>query len=331
MGCTRMSKGLMCAVAAGLLAVAPVANAQDTMGGTTTTMSGSTTTTTTTTGGDMGMSGGMTSSMSMQAMPVSGSVVRYYVDRSGYVTAMDLQTTDGVQFVRFSPSMGQRLYTAFPPGSANATVYVVGSPTTRWDAVGLTAPAPGTMSSPYMVSDAQLLESEPYILPGAQMVTVTGQLQNLIVSNTGEVVGMVLDNNTLVRVPREVRHHAPGHAGTERVSALFKGADISVTGYPEAPMYGVLSRYPQRIIGSAISVNGKNVGAIGVPMMNPRSNSSLLNVDIGGTQQTAEETRASGMGYTTYTPDTSMMMGAGTGTTTGSMGNTASGTATTGQ
>jgi hypothetical protein len=34
-------------------------------------------------------------------------------DRSGYVTAMDVQTADGVQFVRFSPGMGSRLYTTY--------------------------------------------------------------------------------------------------------------------------------------------------------------------------------------------------------------------------
>jgi len=323
MGCKEMSKGFACAVAAGLLALAPVAKAQDTTTSTTTT----TTETTTMGGGTMG--GDM--SMSTQAMPVTGTVVRYYVDRSGYVTAMDLQTAEGVQFVRFSPTLGQRLYTQFPPGTPNATLYVMGSANTRWDAVGLTAPAPGAMMRASMLTDVELLEAEPYIMPGAKMMNVAGKLTNLIVAGTGEVVGLVLDNSTLVRVPREVRHIAPGYAGTMRVTPLFKGAMVKATGYEEAPMYGVISRFPSRIKASTIVVDGRNVGALGVPMMSGKSRDALFNVNIGGTEQTAEEMRAGGMGYTVYTPDTSMMMGAGTGTTTGDMGSTTMGSPTTPQ
>jgi len=338
MGCKKFSAGrFTCAVAAGLVAFAPVAaNAQDTTSSTTTT-----TTSTTTMSGDM----------SMQPMAMTGTVLRYYVDRAGYVTAMDVQTAEGVQFVRFSPGMGQRLYTQYPVGS-NANFYVMGSPTTRLDVVSMTAPAAGMTLMPYMTTDVQALDSEPYIMAGAKMVTMSGSLKNIIANEMGEVVGLVLGvksaaaaaedtgavtdkpldkavtdtmmnnmaNDILVRVPREVRQIAPGYAGTNRVTPFFKGSNVEVTGYPEAPRFGVLSSYHNRIAATALVVNGRAVGALGVPLMNVKDSATLFKVDLGSTTRTAEETRAMGMGYSVYDPSGSMMMGAGTGTTTGSMG-----------
>ncbi|HEX8550264.1 MAG TPA: hypothetical protein VF681_01785 [Abditibacteriaceae bacterium] len=290
----KMTAGVLCSVVAGALALAPVAKAQDTMM--------STTTTTT-----------MSNDASMTPMAVTGTVVRYYVDRAGYVSAMDIQTANGIEMVRFSPGMGNRLYNTYPVGG-QASVYVVGSPTTRWDVVGMGATAPTTMMAPQMLSDVQLLDSEPYILAGTKLVTKSGKLSDLIVNDQGEVVGMILDNSMLVRVPREVRNIAPGAAGTERVAGLFKGADVEVTGYPEAPRYGVLSSFTDRIAANALVVNGRAVGSIGVPMMSREMTESVFNVNVGGTDRTAEELRAQGMGYTTYMP-----MSSGAGMTNGTM------------
>ncbi len=365
MRCKQIKVGhLACAAAMGLIAVAPGAQAQTEM---------STTTTST--------------SMSMsQPTLVTGTVLRYYVDRSGYVTAMDVQTAEGVQFVRFSPGMGTRLYNTYPVGGT-ASVYVTGSPASRWDvvSVGATAPAPGGMMMPYTVTDAELLDAEPYIMAGAKMVTVSGKLRNLIVNDRGEIVGLVLggggggrergmmetaamsgDGTTmtssstasgdtmtttttttttnvagtgtmmgmeprgiLVRVPREFRHIAPGYAGTERVTPLFKGAVVEVTGYPEAPRYGVLDIYNQRIAANALVVNGRAVGAIGIPMMSAKASRALFGgVDIGGTGRTSEEMRAAGMGYTVY--GTSNTMGGDPAMTTDAAGTTSTGTGTDG-
>jgi len=372
MRCKQIKVGhLACAVTMGLVAISPAVRAQSDM---------STTTTTTT----------ETTSMSMSSQPtlVTGTVLRYYVDRSGYVTAMDVQTAEGVQFVRFSPGMGTRLYTTYPVGGT-ASVYVTGSPTTRWDVVsmGATAPAPGGMMQPYTVTDAELLDSEPYIMAGAKMVTMTGRLRNVIVNKQGEIVGLVLgggggrgrmqsgmmetsatmssdattmtssstaagDTTTmsattpptnmsagmsggmamqprgiLVRVPREFRHIAPGYAGTERVTPLFKGAMVEVTGYPEAPRFGVLDVYNQRIAANALVVNGRAVGALGMPMMNPKASKALFGgVDIGGAGRTSEELRAAGMGYTVY--GTSNSMGGDPTMTTDNASSTMTGTGT---
>jgi len=126
---------------------------------------------------------------------------------------------------------------------------------------------------------------------------------------------MMEPRGILVRVPRELRHIAPGHAGTARVTPLFKGANVEVTGYNEAPRFGTLSRYAQRISANAIVVNSRAVGAIGIPMMRAKDQKALFNnVDLGGSSMSAEEMRASGMGYTVY--GTSNSMGGSTTMTT---------------
>ncbi len=439
MSCKKISVGhLVCGVALSALALTPLAaQAQTgTMGG-----GGMG-------GGGMGGGMGMDNTMAMSGQPtlVTGTVLRYYVDRAGYVTAMDVQTAEGVQFVRFSPGMGQRLYTTYPVGG-QASVYVMGSQAmgmNRMDVVGMgsTMPAPGTMMQPFTVTDADLLDSQPFIQAGAKMVTQRGKLTDIIVNDSGEVVGLVLNGSsmmnmkkkmmakgmmgstmmvmpdgrmmpvrmqdgramvamtdgtsvelmmqdgkyvvpesmtgakmmmvmpdgrqmdmdtvdgkmmvmmpdgtmaatgadgtmmmpgtmmpdttmampapgmmggmmggmmqgsTLVRVPREFRHISMGAAGTERVTPLFRGADVEVTGFPEAPRFGVLSFYQNRIAASALVVNGRAVGALGIPMMGNKDMRALFNnVNIGGGGRSAEELRAAGMGYTVYGTSQSM-------------------------
>jgi len=294
MRCKMNSVGrLACGVAVGALALAPVAaKAQDTMAG------GTASTTTTTT-------------MSAEPMLATGSVVRYYVDRSGYVTAMDVQTADGVQMVHFAPNMGQRLYTTYPVGG-NISVWVTPSSmgAGHWNAVGVGQTRPMTFMEPYTVNAVDLLQAEPYILTGAKMTTVSGNLSRMIVSNTGEVLGLVLDNQTVVRVPREVRHIAPGYAGSDRITPLFKGAMVRATGYPEAPRYGVLSPYGSRLVANTITVNGRAVGALGVPLMSNEQQRALIKTDIGGATMSNEEMAAMGMGYSVYNP-TGAAMGSG--------------------
>lgn len=382
----------MCAVAAGVIAIAPMAQARkhrnqstsDTTMTTTTSTDTSTTTSGSMSGGGMGSGTGSSMMMSSTPTQVTGQVLRYYVDRSGYVTAMDVQTANGVEMVRFAPGMGQRVFSTYPVGG-QASVWVMGSPSgsmTRWDVVGMGNTMPTVMMQPYMVSDVDLLAAEPFIMAGTKLVTISGTLRDLVTNNTGEVVGLVLGSPTmhsmmnrhmkgmmntsmsggtgmdttasggmmssdmgmmsgdvLVRVPREERQVAPGYAGTDRVTPLFKAARVEVTGYPEAPRYGVISAYPNRIAAQAIVVNGRAVGALGFPMMSMEQSRSLFNkVNIGGTNRSAEEMRASTMGYTTYDPSgmgggTGMMngtsttsnMGTGGGSTTGGGANTNTG------
>jgi len=383
MDCTKRTTGrLICAVAAGVIAIAPMAQARhhkqsttDTSAATTSTDTTTSSTTTTATTAGTGTTGsGMDTSMAMSSTPqqVTGTVQRYYVDRNGYVSAMDVQTANGTDMVRFAPGMGQRIFSTYPVGG-QASVWVMGSSygmgMTRWDVVGMGNTMPTAMMTPYMTSDLELLQSEPYISTGAKLVTMSGMLKRFITGSNGEVLGIVLSHphmssmmnrhikdakmNTpapsgsmsagmmagdmgmmggdlLVRVPREERQVDPGAAGTARRAGLFKGADVEVTGYPEAASYGVMSIYPERIAATAIVVNGRAVGAVGFPRMMRGSHDTLIGFDLGGTSKsgkgkgmmssTPEEMSAMRSGYMTYDPSMSSgsgMMGTDSGSTSG--------------
>jgi len=77
-------------------------------------------------------------------------------------------------------------------------------------------------------------------------------------------------NWTLIRVGPEYRP-APSHGDMSRVTPLLVGDDIIATGYLEAPRYGALSPYSQRLISSAIVVNGQSVGIEGFPVMTTKT------------------------------------------------------------
>lgn len=246
-----------------------------------------------------------TTSSTMAPMPVSGTVLRYYVNRAGFVTAMDVQTAEGIRMVRFAPSMAQNLTSMYPVGST-ASVYVSSSMSggmTRYDLVGMGAemPAPTAMMSPMMVSDIDLLKAEPFTTIGAQQTRYTGNLSGYVADPmNGEILAIILDNKTLVRVPRENRLVQASMA-PEGIVPMMKGADVVVYGVPEAPRFGSVSPYETRVIATGIAVNGRALGPLGFGRMKMTKNSTLLgfNIPVGGTLST-EETAAMGMGYSTY-------------------------------
>jgi len=397
MGCKKLLGRLVCSAAIGASVMAPLtARAQDatTGGGTDATTGG---TMGGTTGGTMDATMGAGGMTSTQPVAVSGTVVRYYTDRSGYVTAADIQTANGIQMVHFSPGMGQRLYTTSPTGGQiNVWVTPSAMGAGHWDVVGVGAnmPAAGFMNA-YTTTAVDLLDAEPYIMAGAQLMTVRGRLNGLVTANNGEVLALVLDNadigsaamgargmnnagtgggtgggtdmgaggtmgggtdmgagggtmgtgtggtmshgmwmspmtgRVLVRVPRELRHISPGALGTGRVTPLFRGAEVTAKGYLEAPRYGAISTFSDRLVANAIVVDGRSVGALGVPMMRRTSNTALfggLDIPLPGGAASPEEIRAMQMGYTTYTTDGTM---GGSGTASGSTGG-ATGTGTAG-
>lgn len=250
--------------------------------------------------------GGMDVATAAAPTAITGSVVRYYVDRAGYVTAADIQTSTGISLVRFSSYWGQRLYSAYPVGS-QASLYVAGSDMSGWRVVGIGTTAPTTWAAH---NDIDSLDSEAFIMPGTEPKTYSGSLRRIITNARGEVIGLILSGGTLVRVPREVRNIAPGDNGSERKVSLFKGAKIEARGYQEAPRYGVISAFPNRVAATALIVNGKSAGAIGFPTFSVKEKASALfnGVDIGGASATAEEARALGQGYTLYTPNSADSM-----------------------
>jgi len=280
-------KTLSLGVAAGAISLCNVAHAQ--MG-----MDNSATTTTMST----------TSSSAMMPMAVSGTVLRYYVNRAGYVTAMDVQTADGVRMVRFAPSMAQNLTSMYPVGST-ASVYVTSSMSggmTRYDLAGMGAemPAPGSMMMPMMVSDIDLLKAEPFTTIGAQPTRYTGKLTGYIADPMGgEVLAIILDNSTLIRVPRESRLLQASTA-PEGIVPLVSGADVVAYGLPEAPRFGVVSPYQTRVIGTGIALNGRTLGRFGFGRMMKGKSSTLLGFNAFGGTMSPDETAAMNMGYSTY-------------------------------
>jgi len=261
-------------------------------------------------------------------------VVRYYTDRSGYVTAMDVLGTDGMtRMVRFSPGMGQRLYTTYPVGS-QASVYTTASGTAdmmRMDVVGMGDAMPSAMAQPFMATDIQVLEAPAFITLGAKLSTVNGNLRRVITNETGDVLALVLDNaskdgtamsegsEALVRVPREFRAVGTMVNTADMAAPLFPGSKVTVVGYEEAPRYGAVSRYGSRVIANTITLNNRSVGMGGIARIaSSKRNDTILGLNIlGGVNTSKEEMMASGMGYSTYPPATASMSGdMGTTTTT---------------
>jgi hypothetical protein len=243
---------------------------------------------------------------SMTPMAVSGTVTRYYVDRAGFVTAMDVQTAEGSRMIRFSPSMAQSLTAMYPVGST-ASVYVTSSmmgAMTRYDLAGVGAnmPAPGAMMMPMMVSDVDLLKAEPYTTVGAKLTRYTGNISGFISDPmSGDVLALILDEKTLIRVPRENRL-VQASTAPEGITPLLKGADVVAFGYPESPRYGAVSPYETRVIGTGIAVNGRALGRLGFGKVGKKATKALLGFDIpffGGASP--EEVQAMDMGYMTYT------------------------------
>lgn len=299
-----LSKCIWGGLAAGTLALVPfVANAQ--------TATTSTTTTVTTT-------------TAAEPTLVSGTVVRYYVDRTGYVTAMDVQTPNGVQMVSFPANRAGSIYGMYPVGG-NVDVWVtpVGTAGSQWYAVGTGTSRPGTWWRTFNVSDVDWLEAEPYYEAGAKETKFNGSLKGVVTNDLGEVLALIVRNdgeNVLVRVPPQVRQIAPDHTGDERVAQLFSGASVAVVGTPEAPRRGgLVGGYHRTVAATSLRINGKSVGAIGIPARSLEENSTLLNWNVGrglNDKMTEEERRAAAMGYTVYVPlSTTTTTTAGTGTT----------------
>ena len=231
------------------------------------------------------MSGGMMSGGMMSApMAVSGTVTRYYVDRAGFVSAMDVQTAEGTRMVRFSPSMAQRLTATYPVGSTISgfvTSSGMGS-MMNYDlaGTGTTMPAPGMMMTS-MVNDLDILRSTPYVMLGAREMVTTGKLTGYVTdTNSGSVLALILDNNTLVRVPAQSRLEQASMA-PEGVTDLLKGALVQVRGMEEAPRYGVVSPFTRRIVANGISVDGRNLGTFGFGRVPVRTNGGLVQFGRG--------------------------------------------------
>lgn len=219
--------------------------------------------------------------ISEQASPapiqVSGTVEQYYTDRSGYVTALDLNsTTGGVHKVRFAPSWADRLLENHPVGST-LDAWVVQDNSADMplsNLVDIGAERPNRFLTNEFHTGTERLQSRAWVWRDAAHERVTGELDKVIVSERGEVLAIVLEDGTLVRVPRGVKHHEQGARGTKHVAQLFSGVEVTAWGPQVWHARGDVSIYGQRVASNGLSINGKSVGAIGIQNIDP--NSSLL-------------------------------------------------------
>lgn len=116
-------------------------------------------------------------------------------------------------------------------------------------------------------------------------------------------------NWTLIRVGPEYRP-APSHGDMSRVTPLLVGDDVMATGFMEAPRYGALSPYGQRLISSAIVVNGQSVGVEGFPVMSTKTKPLFgFNVNLPLiTGKTPDTMQVVPGGYEVYSGSSGMMM-----------------------
>jgi len=260
----------------------------------------------------------MDSSMSntMTPMPVSGTVLRYYVDRAGFVSAMDVQATDGVKMVRFSPAMAQRLTGTYPVGSSISAYVTSAGMGYDLAGTGTDMPTPANMMMPNGITDLDVLRSSPYITLGGKATRTFGKLTGYVPDpETGAVLAIILDQNTLVRVPANNRL-PQASMSPEGVSPLFKNSDVVAYGYDESPRYGIVSPFARRIVATGLSVNGRTVGPFGFGKVMPGNKGTLFGFNLnffGGSSP--EEVQANGMGYSTYMSPGDTMSGGMSGMT----------------
>ena len=277
-------------------------------------------------GGEM-MNSTMTTPTMMPTL-VSGTVQNYYVDRAGYVSAMGVMTADGVKVVRFAPSMAQRITALYPVGTT-ASVYVTSQmmdTVTSYDlaGVGTEMPTPTSMMMPSNINPVDVLKSTPYIMIGAKEENFSGKLTGYVSDpDNGEILGIVLDNKTLLRVPMQNRLVQASTSPTG-ITPLFDGADIVARGYKEVPLYGVISPFESRVAASSISVNGEALGPLGFgKVMSSRKPLFGFNINfLGGKAPKDLSMETNSMGYMPYNMmNTGTMATDGTMTTDGTMNN----------
>ena len=245
-------------------------------------------------------------SPTMMPMLVSGTVQNYYVDRAGYVSAMDVMTADGVKMVRFAPSMAQRVTALYPVGSS-ASVYVTSGmmgnmATYDLAGTGPDMPTPTSMMMPSNINSVDVLKSTPYITMGAEVKEYRGMLTGYVSDPAnGEVLGIILDNKTLVRVPAQNRL-VQASTSPSGITPLFQNAYVVARGYKEVPLYGVVSPFEDRIAATGISVNGESLGPLGFgKVMSSRKPLLGFNVNfLGGKAPKDMSMSANSMGYMPY-------------------------------
>lgn len=208
-----------------------------------------------------------------QPILLTGIVQRYYADRSGFATAMELKMADGMSsFIRFAPNMGQYLIQTYPIGS-NAALWTRENPqptesksaTEQWNLIGWgrSVPVKG-FQPPYLESEMNWLEARPWVVEGTPFTTVRGRLHHLVIGDHGEVAALALTSLTttpshpdiLVTVPPEMRQGPPTTSAD--LPTFLPGTLIEARGLPIFPRPGAVSTYTLHLAASTIALNGKS-------------------------------------------------------------------------
>jgi len=241
----------------------------------------------------------MSMSSTMTPVAVTGTVDHFYADSAGYVTAVDIKTTDGDKWVHFAPSMAQRVMDTYPVGST-ASIYVTQG-ARGWNLASLDATPPTTVLWTYPYTGYDVLKSPGMTTIGAPLTTVSGKLTGFVADKDRSILAIVLDGTKLVRIPEYFRQETPPNI-PEGVTPLFRGSDIVAVGYPEAHRYGALSPFETRIIPTAVSVNGRSLGELGFGKLGTVTK-PLFNFNIGSgiTGASPHEINAGG-DYMVYEP-----------------------------
>ncbi|MEO6909034.1 MAG: hypothetical protein ABI210_14215, partial [Abditibacteriaceae bacterium] len=210
-------------------------------------------------------------SIAIQSTPVlvSGTVEQYYVNRAGYVSALNLETASGTQMVHFSPSWAKRLLTDSPVGKTmDGWVIAHHEGLWAWSDLVSIGKAPATrILKENIPTGAQQLDDNSWIWKKGSNVEVSGKLEKIVINRNGDVLALVLDNGALVRVPRTVRNEELGAYGTDAIAPLFKDVEVTAWGTPEWQANGDVSIYNQHLSTTGLSINGKTVSAVGIPKL----------------------------------------------------------------
>lgn len=233
-------------------------------------------------------------------LQISGIVQRFYVDRSGLVTAVELQTPGETLFVHFPPERAQEVFDAAPTGTT-ATFWVVGRSNGRmrpgfshWNLAGTgeTKPA-GEVALASESSDIDRIEAG---VAGGESTTVRGQLTNVVASENGEVVAIVLDGSTLVRLPREMRRASETPAEEPKVP-WSRNIEVEVAALPETERIGTLGNYKMRLVATTLSIGGRDLTGSGVPALSREQATAIFGTDttVDATEPGLVEAQTSGL------------------------------------
>lgn len=200
---------------------------------------------------------------------ISGTVKGYFTNRAGYVSALSLETSSGTEMVHFAPSWAKRLLTDNAVGST-LDGWFIAHQDGKWswkDLVSIGKDPAERVLNGKIPSGAQQLDDQSWVWKNGTPGTVHGKLKKIVVNNKGDVLALILDTGALVRVPRTVRNEESGAYGTDAIAPLFKDVQVTAWGTQEWQASGDVSIYNQHFSTTGLAINGKTVGAIGIPRL----------------------------------------------------------------